>query len=186
MNFWSVSRHFPVIFQRPFLSFFLTIFVGHFWPFRYRFYFLVISKNWIFDDLKWNILPEFFFILPLTEFSHISLTVKSTSECSFDLWNFYEFRGNFMNFKKMTIFCWFEWIILGSTVTVLKHLVSGSSVKVSTDTNFLLENDSRTGSEFKVLFWENNIFPRPLYIFNFYSHVSKLKIPRTWNWLEYP
>ena len=26
------------------------------------------------------------------------------------------------------------------TVTVLKHLVSGSSVKVSTNTNFLLEN----------------------------------------------
>ena len=70
-----------------------------------------------------------------------------------------------------------------SIVTVLKHLVSGSSVKVSTNTNFLQENDSRTDSEFKVLFWENN---SPLYIVNFYSYVSKLKIPRTWNWLEYP
>ena len=53
-------------------------------------YFSTVLISWQFQKLNfwWVEMKYFtriFFILPLTEFWHISLTVKSTSECSFDL-----------------------------------------------------------------------------------------------------
>ena len=105
-----ISRHVLVTFDWPFSSF-LPFFIGHFWPFWYRFDFF----NWWFQKLNfwWFEMKYFtriFLSCHLLNF-RIYLKLSNPHPNVHLISNFCEFRGNFMNFKKMTIFWWFEWVI---------------------------------------------------------------------------